>query len=123
MTRAEAIVFALGAQSETIQTVRLADGAKAIFAIRENFVDINLMAHVPDKFVLGRIKDTVQRNGQFDDAKIRAEMAAAPGESGDQLLADFTGQFLQLRERELFDVFRPVHHVEVSVHRFILRTN
>ena len=31
---------------------------------------------------------------QFDDAEIRAEMAAALGESGDQFLADFAREFL-----------------------------
>jgi len=75
------------------------------------------MAHVPDKFVLGRIKDTVQRNGQFDDAKIRTEMSTTLGKSGDQFLANFAGEFLKLRQREFFDVLRSVHHVEVCAHK------
>ena len=61
----------------------------------QDFVDINLMAHVPDEFVLGRVEDAVQRDGQLDHAEVRAEMPAALGQPGDQFLPDFPGQFLQ----------------------------
>ena len=96
MTRAETIVLAFGAQRETVQAVRLADGAETVFAAGQNFVDINLMAHIPDKLVLRRGENLVQRDGQFDDAEVRAEMAAAFGEAVDQLGADFAGEFLQV---------------------------
>ena len=74
------------------------------------------MAHVPDKFVRGRVEDAVQRDGQFDHAEVRAEMPAALGQPGDQFLPDFAGEFLQLRQREFFHVRRPVHHVEITAH-------
>jgi hypothetical protein len=45
-------------------------------------------------------------------------MAAALGEALDQLGADFAGEFLQLRHRELFHMLRPVHHVQVTAHKF-----
>ena len=77
---------------EAVQAVGLADGVKAILAAGENLVDVNLMAHIPDELVLGRAEDVVQGDGQFHDAEIRAEMAAALGEDGDQLLPDFVGQ-------------------------------
>ena len=32
------------------------------------------MADVPDDFVLGRVEDVVQRDGEFDDAEAGAEM-------------------------------------------------
>ena len=111
VTRAEAIVLALGAQREAVQAIRLADRAEPVFAAGQNFMDVNLVAHVPDKFILGRRENFVQGDGQLDHAKVRAEMAAALGEALDQLGADLAGEFLQLRQREFFDVRRPVNHV------------
>ena len=43
-------------------------------------------------------------------------MAAVFGEHRDQFVADFLGQLLQLLQRQLLDVRRLVHHVEVSAH-------
>ena len=83
VTRTERIVFAFRAERKTVQAVRLANRAKTIFASRQNFVNVNLMAHVPDKFVLRRGENFVQRNGKLDDAEIRTEMAAAFGETFD----------------------------------------
>ena len=117
VARAEAVMFALRAQSEAIQSVRLADRAEPLFAAGQNFMNINLVAHVPDKLVLGRGENFVQRNGQLDHAEVRAEMAAAFGETFDQLGADFAGEFLQLRHRELLHVLRAVHHVQVTTHK------
>ena len=79
---------------------------------------VNLMAHVPDKFVLGRVKNAVQREGQFHHAEVGAQMAAALGQAGDQFLPDFGGQFRKLRQREFLHVLRSVHHVEISAHKF-----
>ena len=56
------------------------------------------MAHVPDEFVFGRAENFVQRDGEFHDAQIGAEVAAAFGEALDQLGADVAGEFLQLRD-------------------------
>jgi hypothetical protein len=120
VARAEAIVLALGAQRKTVQAVRLANRAETVFASRQNFMDIHLMAHVPDEFIPGRGENFVQRDGQLDHAEVRAEMSAALGQPGDEFLADFAGKFLQLRQREFFDVLRRVHHVEVSAHNFKL---
>ncbi len=75
VTRAKTIVLAFGAQSETVQSVRLADSAKTIFATGKNFMNVNLMAHVPDKFILWRIENAMQRDGQFNHAEIRAQDA------------------------------------------------
>ena len=116
VARAVAIVLAFGAQREAVQAVRLADGAEAVLAAGQKLVDVDLMAHVPDKFVLGRVENAVQRDGQLHHAEVRAEVAAVLGEAGDQFLPDFAGEFLQLRQRQFFDVLRAVHHVEVSAH-------
>ena len=83
MTRAIAIVRTFRAQREAVQTIRLPDGAEAVLAIRENFVYVSLMAHVPDKFVLRRVENAMQRDGQLHHSEIRAEMPATFGQPGD----------------------------------------
>ena len=63
VTRSEAIVFALRAQCEAIQTIRLTDRVKAVASACQDFVDINLMTHVPNEFVFGCAEDVVQSDG------------------------------------------------------------
>jgi len=77
------------------------------FAIGKNLVDINLVAHVPDKFVLRRVENAMQRDGQLHHSEIRAEMPATFGQPGDQLASNLPGQFLKLRQRELFTCAGP----------------
>ena len=119
VTGAKTIVRAFRAQRKTVQAVRLADGAKTIFAPGQNFVDVNLMAHVPDKFVARRCEDAMEGDGQFDHAEVRAEMAARLRQAVNQFLPDFPGKLFELHRREFFDVLRPVNHVEVSAHNFV----
>ena len=76
---AVAIVLAFGAQGEAVQAVGGADGVEAVLAAGQQLVDIDLVAHVPDEFVLGRGEDLVQRDGQFDHAEVGPEMAAILG--------------------------------------------
>ena len=102
VTRAVAIVRTFRAQRKAVQAVRLPDGAEPVLAPGEHFVDVNLMAHVPDKLVLGRVENAVQRDGQLHHAEIRAEMPAVFGEPGDQFLPDFPGQFLQAAATRAF---------------------
>ena len=121
VTSAKAIVFALRAERKTVQTVRLADGAEPVAAPGEQLVNVNLVADVPDKFVLGRIEDAMEGDGEFHHAQIGSEMAAAFGETINQLGPDFAGELLQLGHRELFNLLRPVHHVQVSTHILFFR--
>ena len=72
VARAVAIVLALGAQREAVQAVGGADRGETVLAAGQQLVDIDLMADVPDEFVLGRVEDVVQREGQFDHAEVRA---------------------------------------------------
>lgn len=114
--RAKTVVLALGAEGKAIQAVGLADGVKTVFAPGQEFVDIDLVAHVPDEFVFRGGEHVVQGEGEFHHAEIRAEMAARLGEAGDQLLPDFAGELFELGRREFLHVRRSVHHVQVSVH-------
>ena len=116
VARAVTIMLALGAQREAVQAVRRADGVKAVLAAGQQLVDVALVAHVPDKFVLGRGEDVVQREGQFDHAEVRAEMAAVLGQLADQLRADLLRQLVQLLQRQFFDVGGFVHHIQISAH-------
>ena len=117
VARAVTIVLAFSAERETVQTVGGADGVKAALAAGKEFVDVALMAHVPDEPVFWRREDAMQRDGQLHHAEVGAEVAAVFGKDGDEFVADFLGQLLQLVQLEFLDVFRAVHHVEVSVHR------
>ena len=116
MPGAVAIVFAFGAQGESVEAVRLADGVEPVLAAGEQLVDVALVAHVPDKLVLRRAEDLVQRDGELDHAQVGAEVAAGFGQGVDQFLANLFGQLLALFEREFLYVFRAVNHVEVTAH-------
>ena len=104
MSRPVTIVLALGAERESAQPIGRPDGVKAVFASGQQLVHVTLMAHVPHKFVLRRGKDKVQRDGQFDHAEIRPQMASILGQFDNQVVADFPGQLAQLIQGQFFDV-------------------
>ena len=96
VARAVAIVLAFGAQHEAVQAAGLADGVEAIEAAGQNLVNVGLMADVEEEAVGRGIEDGVQREGEFDDAEVRAEVAAGVGEGLNQEGADFLGQIRHL---------------------------
>jgi hypothetical protein len=69
MRRAERIVVGLAALGEPAEAPLLAQRADAVAAAGDDLVGIALVAHIPDKLVIGRVEDCVDRDGQFDDAK------------------------------------------------------
>jgi len=115
---AKTIVGTLRAQSKTVEAVRLPNGVEAILTARENLVDINLMAHVPDEAVLGGAENAVQGNGEFHDTEIGPEMAATFRQTVDKFLPDFARQRFQLGRRQFFYMRRSIHHVQVSIHNY-----
>ena len=120
VTGTVAIMLALRAERETVQTARGADGMEAVFAAGEQLVHVNLVADVPDELVLGRREHVVHGDGEFHHAEVRAEVAAVLGELRDQLVTDFIGKLGQLVQLQLFDVGRMVHHVQVSAHNWLI---
>jgi len=86
------IVLAFRAQGKAVQAAGRANGMKLIFATGQQLVHVALMTHIPDEFVLGRLKDAVQRECEFDHPEVGSEMATVLGQDGDQLLADFPGR-------------------------------
>src|SRR5215470_10319456 len=80
-------------------------------------MNVNLMADVPNEFILGSIENVVERQGQLDNAQIGPKMAAVSGQNGDQFMPDLLGKLLQLRQRQFLDVQRRVHHFQISAHK------
>jgi len=116
VSRAITIVNTLRAQGKAVEAVGRADGVKTVLPPGQKLVDITLMTHIPDKFVLGSREGAMERDGQLDHAEIGAEVSAVFGKLGDEFVADFLGQLLQLRQGQFFEVDGFVHHVQVSAH-------
>ena len=76
VTRAVAIVLALAAEQEAIQPLVLAYRREAVESAGEELVDIALVADIEEKFVARRVEDSVQGEGEFHNAEVRAEVAA-----------------------------------------------
>ena len=121
MGGSEGIELALAAQGEAVKPALLADRAHAFAAAGENLVRVSLVAHVPDQAVGGRIKNVMQRDGQFDHAEAGAEMAAGDRSGIDGFGAQFVGQLagsqgaqflngidaVEQRCRKMCQAFRP----------------
>jgi hypothetical protein len=69
MGGAKGVMRALGAFGEAREAALLAQGADAVTPPGQDLVGIALVAHVPDELVAGRVKDGVNRDGQFDHAQ------------------------------------------------------
>ncbi|GAA2879524.1 hypothetical protein GCM10010524_09510 [Streptomyces mexicanus] len=54
---------------------------------------VRLMADVEEEHVTRGLEDAVERDGQFDHAEVRTEVAARPGHGVDEELAYFRAQF------------------------------
>jgi hypothetical protein len=74
------IVFAFGAQGESIQALVGPHGFDAVPAAGEHFVDVGLVADVEDELIGGGVKNPVKGDAQFHDAQIRAQVTAGPRE-------------------------------------------
>ena len=70
--------------------------ADALAAVGKNFVRIGLVADVPNEAVGGGIEYVVQRDGQLDDAKTGAEVAAGNSDSVDRFFSQFIGHLTEL---------------------------
>jgi hypothetical protein len=75
-------------------------------------MDIRLVTHVEEELVRWAIEDVVQRDGEFYDPEIWAKMPTVIRKHGDQPFANFRGQLVELRERQLPYVLRRVDTFE-----------
>jgi hypothetical protein len=55
-------------------------------------MDIALVANVKNEFVLGRVKDTVQSDGELYDSEIRPKVSADLGKNRDQFVANLLSE-------------------------------
>ena len=83
---------------------RIAAWFEAVEPAGEHLVDVALMADIEDELVLRRVEDPVQRDGQFDDAEIRPEMAAGLREDADQFVAHFLRELRQVLFAQRLDI-------------------
>ena len=79
MAGSKMIVFAFTAFRERRQSVLGSNGRNTVFAAREDFVRVALVADVPHNSVMRGIEDIVQRNGDFYRAETATEMSSAAG--------------------------------------------
>ena len=91
------VVLALGARGISRQAVLLAQRVELRGTAGEHLVDVGLVAGVEDDRVVRRVEDAVQGQSQLDDTEIGPQMATRGGNLVDQELANFCGQFRQLR--------------------------
>ena len=91
------VVLGLGLARVAGQAAALAQQVEAVLAAGHDLVHVRLVAGVEQDPVLGRVEDPVQRQGQLDDAEVRAEVPAGTGDLVDQEVADLGGQQRELR--------------------------
>ncbi|OPZ84048.1 MAG: hypothetical protein BWY76_02014 [bacterium ADurb.Bin429] len=96
MTGIKDIVRTFGAFGETGKAIKLAESGERATATSEQLMRINLVADIPDEGILGTIENVVQREREFDDAKICAQVTAGLRESLHQILPNLLRQLRQL---------------------------
>lgn len=82
----------------------MADTSDCLSSTGEHFVDVALMGDVKEELIGGGVKDAMEGDGEFDDAEIRAEMAAGIREGIDEDLADLFGKLRKVLGRDCFEV-------------------
>ena len=112
VTGAVAVVRALAAQHEAIQSSRSADGVELFAASGEELVDVRLVADVEDETIRRRIENVVHGEREFDHAQVRTEVSAGFREDGNQLLANLFGKNFKLGDSERFDIERGMDGIE-----------
>src|SRR6185312_13011129 len=101
---AKNVVFAFGALGETGESAALAERADPVAAAGDDLVRISLVANVPHDLVARGIENVMERDGEFDDAEARTEMAARHGHRVDRFLSQLVGKLLQLRRLKLAQI-------------------
>ena len=61
---------------KTAEALVLTQGVKPVPPTGQQFMGIGLMAHIPDDFVIRRIKDIMQGDGKFHHSETGRKMAA-----------------------------------------------
>ena len=96
MAAVEHVVIALGSAREAADAVHLAQAAEGVHPAGQELVGVGLVAGVPHDPIMGRVHDPVQRDGDLHRSERRREMAAGLLDGADHLLAELTGQLVEL---------------------------
>ena len=99
------VVLGFGAVRVAGHAALLAEGAE-VLASGEEFVHVGLVSGVEHDAVAGGIEDPVHRDGELDDAEVRAEVASGLGDVADQEIPDLGCELIQLRLGQLAQVLR-----------------
>jgi hypothetical protein len=67
---------------------------------------ICLVANIPDKLIIGSVKNMVKRYGQFDDSQAGTKMTAVQAHYIYDIMPQFIRQQLQLVPAERFEIGR-----------------
>ena len=86
--------------------------ADAVAPAGQDLVRIGLMADVPQQPVARRVEDRMDRDGQFDHAQRRAQMAAGDRDRIDGLGPQLVGELTQLFGGEVAQIGRVANAVE-----------
>ncbi len=73
-----------------------AKAGESFHAAGDEFVDVGLMADVPDDPVVGAVERPVQGDGQLDHSQVGAQVTTGPRDLVHQKLADLLAEFDQL---------------------------
>src|SRR6516225_7813798 len=104
MTGPIAIMLALGAQQKSVQALILPHRVNAIQSASKHLMDVTLMTYIHNESILGRVENTVKRDGQFHDSEVWSEMPACLRQDLDQHLTHFLGKLGQILFAQNLDV-------------------
>ena len=83
------------AYDNTVEAARLTQGLEARLTPGDDLVHVRLVARVPKQCVLRRIEHAMQCEGQFDDTKIRTEVARVFSDGLHDEIANLTRQLVE----------------------------
>src|SRR4051812_25526229 len=96
VTGVEDVVLRLLALAESGDAAVHADRVEGIAAPGEQLVRIGLMAGIENDLIARRVENVVQRQRQFDDAEIAAEVAADLRNDFDDAVANLSRELVEL---------------------------
>mmetsp|Transcript_8762 Transcript_8762/g.22364 ORF Transcript_8762/g.22364 Transcript_8762/m.22364 type:complete len:662 (-) Transcript_8762:306-2291(-) len=109
---AERVVFALAAQRESAQSVRLPNAGHAITSSRQDFVRVTLVSNIVDHLVFRAVEDVVQCDGKLAHAQRGAEVTPRVADVPDHLLSHFLCELRELLNVERLCVHGVVDGIE-----------
>jgi len=83
-----------------------------IFSAGQNFVDVRLVARIPNHRIGRGIKDPVQSDGQLHYSEVWPQMSAGLGHVLHQKLADVPGQLDELSLAQPLEVLGGIHGIK-----------